>query len=81
LTINEEGWITYLFLSREPLPAVDLCAAWVEPEPPLAGAWSGSRSRRCVVGLKISPVHRLWMHARRRDHDGASARHLVGERT
>jgi hypothetical protein len=49
LTINEEGWITYLFLSREPLPAVDLRAAWVEPEPPLAGAWSGSRSSRCTA--------------------------------
>jgi hypothetical protein len=35
---------------------------------------------RCVVGIKISPVHRLWMRARRGDHDGSDTHHLIGER-
>jgi hypothetical protein len=35
---------------------------------------------RCVVGIKISPVHRLWMRARCGDHDGADTHHLIGER-
>jgi hypothetical protein len=43
------GWITYLFSPHEPPPAADRCAAWVEPEPLLADAWSGSRSRRCTA--------------------------------
>jgi hypothetical protein len=43
-----------------------------------AGRTRTTASRR-VVGLKISPVHRLWMSARRGDHEGAGAHHL-GER-
>jgi hypothetical protein len=31
---------------------------------------------QCVVGLKISSVHRLWMSVWRGDHDGAGACHL-----
>jgi hypothetical protein len=38
-----------LFSPREPPSTTDLCAARVEPKPPLAGAWSGSRSRRCTA--------------------------------
>jgi hypothetical protein len=39
----------HLFSPCEPPPAADLRAARVEPEPPLASAWSGSRSHRCTA--------------------------------
>jgi hypothetical protein len=39
----------HLFSPRELLPAADLRAARVESQPPLAGAWSGSRSCRCTT--------------------------------